>query len=56
MDIAVDDAVVTPGGALASGPDFLQLRGRYHVTGKSGGRDVDFTAPGAAETFRGRQR
>ena len=56
MDIAVEDAVVTPGGALASGPDFLQLRAQYHVTGKSGGRDVDFAAPGAAETFRGRPR
>jgi hypothetical protein len=56
MDIAVEDAVITPGGALASGPDFLQLRGQYRVTGKSGGRNVDFSAPGAAETFRGRPR
>jgi hypothetical protein len=54
MDITVRDAIVTPGGALAKGPDFLQLRGNYHVTGKAGGQAVDFTAPGAAETFRGR--
>jgi hypothetical protein len=38
-----------PGG----GPvNFLQLGGPYHVTGKVADRDVDFTARGAAETFR----
>jgi hypothetical protein len=54
MDIAVDAAIVTPGGALANGPDFLQLNARYHVTGRAGGQAIDFTAQGAAETFRGR--
>jgi hypothetical protein len=54
MDIVVESAIVTGRGALASGPDFLQLRGRYHVTGRAGGQPIDFTAPGAAETFRGR--
>ena len=54
MDIAVDDAIVTPGGALANGPDFLQLRTRYRVTGRAGGQAVDFTARGASETFRRR--
>jgi len=54
MDIAVARAIVTRGGALAQGPDFLQLRGEYHVTGRAGGQSIDFTAPGAAETFRGR--
>ena len=54
MDIAIENAIVTSGGALASGPDFLQLRARYHVTGRAGGQSIDFTAPGAAETFRGR--
>jgi hypothetical protein len=54
MDIAVEDAIVTPGGALARGPDFLQLRTRYHVTGQAGGQAVDFTARGASETFRNR--
>jgi hypothetical protein len=54
MDLAVESAVVTRGGALASGPDFLQLRVRYHVTGRAGGQPIDFIAPGAAETFRGR--
>jgi hypothetical protein len=56
MDLAVENAIVTKGGALAIGPDFLQLRVRYHVTGRVGGEDLDFTAPGAAETFRGERR
>jgi hypothetical protein len=54
MDIAVESAIVTHGGALDAGPDFLQLRAHYHVTGRAGGQPIDFTAPGAAETFRGR--
>lgn len=54
MDIAVESAIITPGGALAAGPDFLQLRAQYHVTGQAGGETVDFRAPGAAETFRER--
>jgi hypothetical protein len=52
MDIAVESAIVNRGGALAAGPDFLQLRAQYHVTGRVGDEDVDFTSPGAAETFR----
>ena len=31
---------------------FLQLGGEYRVTGTVGDRAVDFTARGAAETFR----
>jgi hypothetical protein len=54
MEISVDAAIVTRGGALANGPDFLQLRARYHVTGRAGGQAVNFQATGAAETFRGR--
>jgi hypothetical protein len=54
MDITVESAIVTPGGALAAGPDFLQMRAQYHVTGRAGGETVDFRAPGAAETFRER--
>ena len=34
-------------------PNFLQMRGRYTVTGRAGDRMLDFSAPGAAETFRG---
>lgn len=54
MRLAVEDSVVTRGGALAAGPDFLQLRARYTVTGRAGGQVVDFTELGAAETFRAR--
>ena len=35
--------------------DFYQLRARFHVVGRVGDRTIDFTAPGSAETFRGRQ-
>jgi hypothetical protein len=34
--------------------DFFQLAGQYTVTGKVGDRTLDFTARGAAETFRPR--
>lgn len=54
MELAVERAIVTPGGALAAGPDFLQLRARYHVTGEAGDAAVEFSAEGAAETFRSR--
>ena len=40
-------------GALANGIDFLQMRGDYTVSGRAGAREFKFTAPGAAETFRG---
>jgi len=40
-------------GPLANGINFLQLQGRYTVTGRAAGRTLDFSAPGAAETFRG---
>lgn len=40
-------------GPLGNGVNFLQMRGQYTVTGQVGARDIDFTAPGAAETFRG---
>jgi hypothetical protein len=37
---------------LASGMNFLQMRGEYAVSGRIGDEDVRFTAPGSAETFR----
>ena len=40
-------------GALGGGMNFLQMRGQYTVSGRAGDRDIAFTAPGAAETFRG---
>jgi hypothetical protein len=52
LEIDVESAIVNRGGAVAGGPDFLQLRAQYHVTGHAGGQTVDFKAPGAAETFR----
>jgi hypothetical protein len=57
LTFSVDDAVITrmEGGALASGLDFLQMRGTYDVRGRISDRDVSFTSPGAAETFRGRK-
>ena len=48
MDIAVESVIVNKGGALSAGPDFLQMRAEYTVTGRVGGQDVSFTAPGAA--------
>jgi hypothetical protein len=40
-------------GPLANDVNFLQLQGRYTARGRAAGRSLDFTAPGAAETFRG---
>ena len=39
---------------VGAGLDFYQFRARFHVAGRVGGRTIDFTAPGGAETFRGR--
>ena len=53
----VESAVMTRtggSGPLASGLDFLQLRGTYTSTGRAGARTLNFTAPGSAETFRGK--
>jgi len=52
VEIAVRDTVVTP----AQGLLFLQVRGRYHVTGRVAGRPVRFEAEGFAETFLPRGR
>ena len=42
-------------GAPGSGLTFLQMRGRYTVTGRAGGTALDFSAPGAAESFVGQR-
>jgi len=56
LDLRFDvaSAVVTrmEQGAPAGGMDFLQMRGSYTVQGRTGSRDIAFSAPGAAETFR----
>ena len=56
FDFTVEQQAVTGmrQGVFGRGLDFLQLRGTYRVSGRAGPRDVEFTAPGAAETFRGR--
>ena len=56
LQFDVSSSVLTPmtQGALSSGMDFLQMRGHYTVTGRAGARTMRFTAPGTAETFRGR--
>jgi hypothetical protein len=43
-------------GTFASDVDFLQMQGQYTVTGSAGDRTLSFSAPGSAETFRGRER
>ena len=56
LDIRVQDLIRTPmgrPGIPAEGPtQFLQLRASYHVTGRVGDRQLDFTALGSAETWR----
>ena len=53
---SVDRMVRTPMAMTSSAAgmpaDFLQLGGEYRVTGTVGDRALDFTARGAAETFR----
>ena len=39
------------GPAIGGGRVFLQMRGAWEVRGTVGGRRLEFTAPGAAETF-----
>jgi hypothetical protein len=46
-------STVRSSGTLGSGLDFLQMRGQYTVQGRAANRVIDFTAAGAAETFRG---
>jgi len=53
FDVASVETSRMAQGALANDVNFLQMRGTYTVDGRAGGRDVRFTAPGAAETFRG---
>ena len=56
LTFAVGSKVTTKAsqGPLASGLDFLQMRGSYNVKGTAGDQAFEFTAPGSAETFRGR--
>jgi hypothetical protein len=53
FDVASAVATRMGQGRPGSGVDFLQLRGNYAVQGRAAGREFDFSAAGAAETFRG---
>ena len=52
VDRSVRTAMSMTTAASGTPIDFLQLGGEYRVTGKVGERTLDFTARGAAETFR----
>jgi hypothetical protein len=55
VSLRVEDVAASrpPGDPRAPGGGrvFLQMRGAWQVRGRVGGRRLDFTAPGAAETF-----
>jgi hypothetical protein len=54
MTIAVDDDATRSRLDGGTGElEFLQMRGTYRVEGQVGDREFDFSARGAAETFRG---
>jgi hypothetical protein len=52
IDRTVRSPMSMTAGPTGSPMNFLQLGGEYRVKGKVGERAVDFTARGAAETFR----
>lgn len=54
IDVVSRIATAMRPGLFGGGLDFLQLRAQYQVDGTLAGEPVSFTAPGAAETFRGR--
>ena len=56
FDITSVETTRTGSGPLANQIDFLQMRGQYTFDGRVGQREVKGTAPGAAETFRGKPR
>jgi hypothetical protein len=53
FDVMSTETTRMTNGVLANGLSFLQMRGVYTVTGRAGARQFNFSAPGAAETFRG---
>jgi hypothetical protein len=56
MELSVESTITTKTGSYLFGGnmDFLQMRAHYRVRGRAGTHDVDFSAPGSAETFRSR--
>jgi hypothetical protein len=55
LDLTIDSMTATRmrQGFFGGGMQFLQMRARYRVSGRAGDREIDFAAPGSAETFRG---
>ena len=53
-DRSVSTAMPMTAATTGTPVDFLQLGGEYRVTGRVGDRALDFSARGAAETFRAR--
>ncbi len=47
VEMIVDEVIATPSAGVA----FLQLRGRYRLTGRTGHRAINVEMPGFAETF-----
>ena len=60
MQLTIEEAIRTRLGPTSWGEstefDFFQLSALYRVSGRVGEREVEFSAPGAAETFRGSDR
>jgi hypothetical protein len=56
LDLAVSQTTLTrtDQGPWGANLDFLQLRAQVHVAARVGDQSFEFTAPGSAETFRGR--
>ena len=56
ISLDVEDATRTPFRQGGEGPEmeFLQMRALCRVEGQVAGREISFSAPGSAETFRGR--
>ena len=53
-DETVRTATAIAGPSVGQAMNFLQLGGIYHVSGRVAGRAIEFSARGAAETFRPR--
>lgn len=56
LSLEVDQTTITPmrRGGVGDGLQFLQMRALYDVDVQVGERNYKFSAPGSAETFRGR--
>ena len=53
FDVMSTESTRMATGLFGDGLNFLQMRGLYTVAGRAGSREIRFTAPGSAETFRG---